>query len=136
MTDNELDALYDELDQCASSELLQRAKDALAALRAEHKTYIQEIADLSEANDELTSERDRTQKVLEETVESMGNSIIRLEAERDAPLKLVAEQAEDEGLWFMAQTAPEAYLQQELRKLHAAIEGDAAMLTGKEKKTE
>lgn len=31
--------------------------------------------------------------------------------------------AEDEGLWFIAETAPEAYLQQELRKLCAAIEG-------------
>ena len=36
---------------------------------------------------------------------------------------LVDEQAEDEGLWFLAATAPEAYLQQELRRLHAAIEG-------------
>lgn len=36
--------------------------------------------------------------------------------------KLVDEQAEDDGLWFCAKTAPEAYLQQELRKLHAAIE--------------
>ena len=35
---------------------------------------------------------------------------------------VVNEQAEDEGLWFVAQTAPEAYLQQELRRLHAAIE--------------
>ncbi len=34
---------------------------------------------------------------------------------------LVDEQAEDEGLWFIAQTAPEAYLQQELRRLHTAI---------------
>lgn len=35
---------------------------------------------------------------------------------------LVDEQAEDDGLWFIAQTAPEAYLQQELRRLHAEIE--------------
>lgn len=35
---------------------------------------------------------------------------------------IVAEQAEDDGLWFIAQTAPEAYLQQELRRLHAVIE--------------
>lgn len=34
----------------------------------------------------------------------------------------VASQAEDTGLWFRAQTATEAYLQQELRKLHAIIE--------------
>jgi len=37
-------------------------------------------------------------------------------------LNTVNEQAEDEGLWFIAQTAPEGYLQQELRKLHAVIE--------------
>lgn len=36
--------------------------------------------------------------------------------------KIVDEQAEDEGLWFIAETAPEGYLQQELRRLHAAIE--------------
>jgi hypothetical protein len=36
--------------------------------------------------------------------------------------KLVEEQAEDEGLWFVAETAPEAYLQAALRKLHAAVE--------------
>ena len=35
---------------------------------------------------------------------------------------VVDEQAEDEGLWFIAATAPEAYLQQELRRLHAAID--------------
>jgi hypothetical protein len=38
------------------------------------------------------------------------------------PLEIVNEQAEDEGLWFVAQTAPESYLQQELRRLHAAVE--------------
>ena len=36
--------------------------------------------------------------------------------------ELVDEQAEDEGIWFQAKTAPEAYLQQELRKLHKLIE--------------
>ena len=38
------------------------------------------------------------------------------------PIELVREQAEDDGLWFEAATAPEAYLQQELRRLHAVIE--------------
>lgn len=31
-------------------------------------------------------------------------------------------QATDEGLWFHAETAPEAYLQEALRKLHVAAE--------------
>ena len=35
---------------------------------------------------------------------------------------LVDTQAEDSGLWFRAETAPEAYLQQELRRLHALVE--------------
>ncbi len=47
-----------------------------------------------------------------------------LEAEVARLKKLVSAQAEDAGLWFDAETAPEAYLQQELRKLHAAIEGE------------
>lgn len=38
-------------------------------------------------------------------------------------LRVAAEQAEDEGLWFKAQTAPEAHLQAALRRLAAAIEG-------------
>jgi hypothetical protein len=43
--------------------------------------------------------------------------------ERETRLRaLVNSQAEDAGLWFEARTAPEAYLQQELRRLHAAIE--------------
>jgi hypothetical protein len=36
---------------------------------------------------------------------------------------VVDEQAKDDGLWFIAETCAEAYLQQELRRLHAAIEG-------------
>lgn len=36
--------------------------------------------------------------------------------------QLVTTQAEDDGLWFEAETAPEAYLQQELRRLHAVVE--------------
>ena len=35
---------------------------------------------------------------------------------------LINHQAMDEGLWFIAETASEAYLQQELRKLHSAAE--------------
>jgi hypothetical protein len=42
--------------------------------------------------------------------------------EFNAVIHMVNEQADDEGLWFDAQTAPEAYLQGELRKLHARVE--------------
>jgi hypothetical protein len=36
---------------------------------------------------------------------------------------VVDEQAEDDGLWFIAETCAEAYLQQQLRRLHEVIEG-------------
>jgi len=38
--------------------------------------------------------------------------------------KLVAEQAEDEGLWFNAVYITEDYLQRALRKLHRVIENE------------
>ena len=41
---------------------------------------------------------------------------------KDKLQKLVDEQAEDEGLWFVYETITEDYLQRALRKLHAAIE--------------
>jgi len=43
---------------------------------------------------------------------------------------IMDEQAEDEGLWFRAETATEAYLQHALRRLHAAIEGFAEPAAG------
>ena len=42
----------------------------------------------------------------------------------EAAKKIVDKQAEDEGIWFDAKYITEAYLQSELRKLHAAIEGE------------
>lgn len=37
-------------------------------------------------------------------------------------IEIVNEQAKDPGLWFEALTASEWYLQNELRRLHSAIE--------------
>ena len=45
------------------------------------------------------------------------------------PIEMVDEQALDDGLWFVAETAAEAYLQQELRALHACIEEEAGRAT-------
>ena len=42
--------------------------------------------------------------------------------EKIAVKAIVDEQANDDGLWFEAMTAPEAYLQAALRRLHAVIE--------------
>ena len=66
-----------------------------------------------------------------ETFDDMVNMTPIVEAARRvADLQtIVDEQAEDEGLWFHAITASEAYLQQELRRLHAVIEGTALDIT-------
>lgn len=45
-----------------------------------------------------------------------------IEAKLNAIRECVNEQAEDYGLWFEAETAAEAYLQMELRRLHSVIE--------------
>ena len=48
----------------------------------------------------------------------MSNKIII-----ENPMIVVAEQAEDEGIWFFAEHITESILQQALRRLHAAVEG-------------
>ena len=40
-------------------------------------------------------------------------------------IELVNQQADDEGLWFIDCTGPEAVLQQALRKLHTLVENEA-----------
>lgn len=67
-----------------------------------------------------------TIKILSAEIERMADRIVELEETIAVQLALVHKQAEDEGLWFIAQTAPEAYLQQELRRLHGVIEANAA----------
>ena len=52
----------------------------------------------------------------------------RLRAVVDGLQKFVDLQAEDEGLWFIAQTAPEAYVQRGLRDCHQYIEEQLAAL--------
>ncbi len=49
---------------------------------------------------------------------------------------VVKEQAEDEGLWFIAKTAPEAYLQKALRRLHEVIEHKSGGTRGSNQRIE
>lgn len=67
------------------------------------------------------SETRRTPEAME-AHDNLRSRIDQLERELAKLRQMVAQQAEDDGLWFSAATAPEAYLQQELRKLHAAVE--------------
>ena len=77
-------------------ELKKRVEDGIEALNASERIRARLVAENIELKGRVEDER------LRETANS---------------------QAEDEGLWFEAQTAPEAYLQQELRRLHEIIEG-------------
>ena len=43
-------------------------------------------------------------------------------SEIESPIDVVNEQADDEGLWFVAELITESYLQASLRRLHAAVE--------------
>jgi hypothetical protein len=52
----------------------------------------------------------------------MAYRIADLEAKLSRVKELVNEQADDDALWCVAGTAFEAYLQQELRRLHSVIE--------------
>ena len=82
------------------------------------------ISDFQDHIDRLEAEKVLLKKTvvgLRETQEV--ESYLRLEAEKAELVELVQEQAEDEALWFITVNAAEAYLQQELRRLHAVIEG-------------
>lgn len=82
---------------------------------------------------ELKAERDRLQQQWSESDKAWlaaRQEAQQVKAERDRLREvatriqqMVDAQALDEGLWFIAETAAEAYLQQELRRLHATIEG-------------
>lgn len=39
---------------------------------------------------------------------------------------IIEEQANDDGLWFEAETCAEAYVQAALRRLHETIEGESS----------
>ena len=134
-----LEAECDEKDEVISNQegelVIYRKK--LADVEAEHERLrrkfsavkliehrIKKLADVKAEHERL---REALQRFVRfgDTPENVGIAIAILKREQKEKtlLELVNQQAEDEGLWFDATTAPEAYLQQELRKLHVAIEG-------------
>lgn len=97
----------EQLENIGNSDFLPAyASHNTDAIRAMLRAGAQAMRDLEKAQERV--------KELEETIQ--------------VQLMLVHKQAKDDGLWFIARTAPEAYLQQELRKLHGAIEVNAAAL--------
>lgn len=83
--------------------------------------YYDRVLDLEDQLAAMTAERREVALDLTARIARLSAKLTASEAARDQLRKLVDAQAEDEGLWFVAHYASEAYLQQELRKLHAAI---------------
>lgn len=114
------------------ADIYRTIRDLAAALRAAEdsiKTCEEIIGENGPTYLQLRADRDRLAQQLEM---ALAHQVLA-EDERDRLAQQVAEarsavdeQAEDAGLWFVAQTAPEAYLQHALRRLHVVIEGDAA----------
>ena len=72
----------------------------------------------------MKNEKKENEKVIKDLEEGKPLKVLAasdIHGDTDLAEKL-AKQAEDEGIWFIAETAPEAYLQKELRKLHRIIE--------------
>jgi hypothetical protein len=83
-------------------------------------------ADLKEANEvirQLQQAACDREGGLREIIYAGANEIERLQVALQGIRAKSAQMAEDDGLWFGAATAAEAYLQSELRKLCAVIEG-------------
>ena len=125
--DGEIDTSYEDLIACI--ERIERERDAQNVFEASYRKRLvvldERIAELTRERDEAranleTCEYSRSMRITEN--EQHEKRIAGLEAENARLQAIVDEQAEDEGLWFVAETAPEAYLQQELRRLHAAID--------------
>ena len=57
------------------------------------------------------------------TRDELKARVVELEAAHEAAMKVVNEQADDKALWGNAVYASEAYIQQELRRLAAVVEG-------------
>ena len=89
-----------------------RKRQEISAKRYNERIEQSEYAQLKRAREEI--ER------LTQQVEEAKRDADKLQKIKD----LVDEQANDDGIWFQADTAPEAYLQHKLRLLHAVIEGD------------
>jgi len=72
-------------------------------------------------------------KILEDHVRTEYDvKITKADRLCESAKKKINIQVMDEGLWFIAQTAPEAYLQKELRELHSVIEKVIAEYEAKE----
>lgn len=121
--------------ECRSHETtgtrLMHLRARLAALAEEYEIGAGEFSATVEKAPHDQNERDKF-RIMASCSEAFANRVRAVLAEAPGTIsvhgdiqKLINEQAEDPGLWFIATTAAEAYLQAALRKLHEAIEKSA-----------
>jgi hypothetical protein len=89
-----------------------------------HKPTVQHLMDLARQFRSAPSD------LYDEPYKALQQACYAALAARPAPVQsaaqaIAAEQAEDAGLWFVATTVTEAHLQAALRRLTAAVEGEA-----------
>jgi hypothetical protein len=89
-------------------------------LIAANRTLAAEVRALRQRHADMEAYYKLVQQTMNRTQEAV---VAALRQRHDAAQRVVAEQAEDAGLWFVATSATEAYLQRALRRLHAAVEG-------------
>lgn len=88
-------------------------------------------ATVFEAVDALKVAQEKIAEPVEEMAE-LEDRCDRYKAALGGLQQIVDEQAEVEGLWFVALRITEAHLQSELRRLHEAVELASKALTGQE----
>jgi len=92
---------------------------------SKNSIILRECVEALDAKDRQIAELKQQQETASHNAKHYANMTCELEKELQKYKDVVGDQANDEGLWFDAQTAPEAYLQRKLRELHAAIEGES-----------
>lgn len=86
------------------------------------------VRDCAALQKELDETKENVRFATEQWQREMADAV-DLRATNAKLRAVVDEQADDGGLWFVPETAPEDYLQRALRRLHAAIEGDKQTLS-------
>lgn len=80
------------------------------------------IESLQKENEEL---REENRVFMGSVYGAMKTRAEKAESNLAVAVDVVNEQAEDDGLWFIAEYVSEQYLQDALRRLHRAVEGQA-----------
>lgn len=94
------------------------ANSAIEELRYHYRVERTRNEELERENSDLRHDLTRAQSANTELATENAD----LKAKLARAQALVNEQANDDGLWFMAKTLTEAYLQQKLRDIHRAVE--------------